>query len=87
VVLLLDSPGRLGAEQGAVLGTVAFVALKEVLSTHALVGPMADHWQLSLGLAIIVLVALLPKGLMGLMALTGLARQGGKARCKEAGHG
>src|SRR2546427_10144225 len=61
-VLLMVILGGLGSLRGAVLGTVAFIALKEVLSTHAIVGPMADHWQLSLGLAIIVLVALLPKG-------------------------
>ncbi|MBA4004838.1 MAG: branched-chain amino acid ABC transporter permease, partial [Delftia sp.] len=55
------------------------------------VGPMADHWQLSLGLAIIVLVALLPKGLMGLIGLAGLARQRAgvhnEVHHKEAGHG
>ena len=50
----------------AVLGAVAFTLLKELLSTHALVGPLADHWQLSLGLVIIVFVALLPKGLIGI---------------------
>ena len=40
--------------------------LKELLSTHALVGNLADHWQLTLGISIIVLVALLPKGVMGI---------------------
>ena len=29
-------------------------------------GNAADHWQLTLGLAIIALVALLPKGLVGI---------------------
>ena len=90
-VLLMVILGGLGSLRGAVLGTVAFIALKEVLSTHAIVGPMADHWQLSLGLAIIVLVALLPKGLMGLIGLTGLARQRAgvhnEVHHKEAGHG
>lgn len=90
-VLLMVILGGLGSLRGAVLGTVAFVALKEVLSTHAIVGPMADHWQLSLGLAIIVLVALLPKGLMGLIGLAGLARQRAgvhnEVHHKEAGHG
>ena len=46
-----------------------------------IVGPLADHWQLSLGLAIIVLVALLPRGLMG------LAGRPGRNPRKEAGHG
>ena len=52
--------------RGAVLGTITFVLLKELLSTHAIVGNAADHWQLTLGLAIIALVALLPKGLVGI---------------------
>ena len=32
------------------------------------VGPLADHWQLTLGLAIIAFVALLPKGIIGIAA-------------------
>ena len=51
----------------AVLGAVAFTLLKELLSTYALVGPLADHWQLSLGLVIIAFVAWLPRGLIGLV--------------------
>ena len=65
-VLLMIILGGLGHLRGAVLGAVAFTLLKELLSTHALVGPLADHWQLSLGIVIIVFVALLPKGLIGI---------------------
>ncbi|WP_219220207.1 branched-chain amino acid ABC transporter permease [Variovorax boronicumulans] len=67
-VLLMIILGGLGHLRGAVIGAVAFTLLKEVLGTHALVGPLADHWQLTLGIAIIVFVALLPKGLIGLAA-------------------
>ena len=67
-VLLMIILGGLGHLRGAVIGAVAFTVLKEVLGTHALVGPLADHWQLTLGIAIIVFVALLPKGLIGLVA-------------------
>ncbi|MNO10076.1 hypothetical protein D3C81_2337070 [compost metagenome] len=56
----------MGHLRGAVLGAVAFTLLKEVLATQAIVGPLANHWQLTLGLAIIAFVALLPKGLIGL---------------------
>jgi branched-chain amino acid transport system permease protein len=49
-----------------VIGAIAFTLLKELLSTHAIVGNMADHWQLSLGIVIIAFVALLPKGIIGL---------------------
>lgn len=65
-VLLMVILGGLGHLRGAVLGAVAFTLLKELFSTHALVGPLADHWQLALGLTIIGFVALLPKGLIGL---------------------
>jgi len=67
-VLLMIILGGLGHLRGAVLGAIAFTLLKELLSTHAFVGPLADHWQLTLGIAIVVFVALLPKGLIGLAA-------------------
>lgn len=65
-VLLMVILGGMGHLRGAVLGAVAFTLLKEVLATQAFVGPLANHWQLTLGLAIILFVALLPKGLIGL---------------------
>jgi len=65
-VLLMIILGGLGHLRGAVVGAVAFTLLKELLSTHALVGPLADHWQLALGAAIIAFVAWLPRGLIGL---------------------
>jgi branched-chain amino acid transport system permease protein len=66
-VLLVIILGGLGHLRGAVLGAASFVLLKEVLSNAALVGPLADHWQLTLGVTIIAFFALLPKGLIGLM--------------------
>lgn len=65
-VLLMVILGGLGPLRGAVIGAVAFTLLKELLQTHALVGPLADHWQLSLGIAIIAFVALLPRGIVGI---------------------
>lgn len=67
-VLLMIILGGIGRLRGAVIGAVAFTLLKEVLSTYAFVGPLADHWQLTLGLAIIAFVALLPKGIVGIAA-------------------
>ena len=67
-VLLMIILGGIGRLRGAVIGAVAFTLLKEVLSTHAFVGTPADHWQLTLGLAIIAFVALLPKGIVGMAA-------------------
>jgi len=67
-VLLMIILGGLGHLRGAIIGAVAFTLLKELLSTHGFVGPLADHWQLTLGIAIIAFVALLPKGIIGIAA-------------------
>ena len=65
-VLLMLILGGLGHLRGAVLGALAFTLLKELYSSESLVGPVADHWQLALGLTIIACVALMPRGLVGL---------------------
>ena len=67
-VLLMLILGGLGHLRGALLGALAFTLLKELYSSPDWVGPLADHWQLTLGLTIIAFVALLPKGLIGLSA-------------------
>ncbi len=64
-VLLMIILGGLGHLRGAVIGAAAFLLLQELLSSQALLGSLADHWQLTLGLAIIGFVALLPRGLIG----------------------
>jgi branched-chain amino acid transport system permease protein len=75
-VLLMLIFGGIGSLRGAVLGAVAFALLKELFQSEALLGPLAQHWQLTLGLTIIALVAALPRGLIGIGAqLRGLARQ------------
>ena len=65
-VLLMVILGGVGSWRGAVLGAFAFVLLKELFQSEALFGSYAKHWQLSLGLTIIVAVALMPQGLVGL---------------------
>ena len=46
----------------------AFVrALQELFQSQAIFGDLAKHWQLPLGLTIIVCVATMPKGLVGLL--------------------
>jgi branched-chain amino acid transport system permease protein len=67
-VLLMLILGGIGSLRGAVIGAVTFTLLKELYESEALVGPMAAHWQLTLGLTIIAFVALLPKGLIGMGA-------------------
>ncbi|HTM69629.1 MAG TPA: branched-chain amino acid ABC transporter permease, partial [Luteimonas sp.] len=82
-VLLMVILGGIGSLRGAVIGAVAFTLLKELYQSEALLGPLAEHWQLSLGLTIIAFVALLPKGLVGLAALV----QRRSHPVEVAGHG
>ena len=65
-VLLMLIFGGIGSLRGAVMGAVAFTLLKELFQSEALLGPLASHWQLTLGLTIIAFVAALPRGLIGL---------------------
>jgi branched-chain amino acid transport system permease protein len=67
-VLLMIILGGIGSLRGAVVGAIAFVALQELYQSQAVFGSWAKHWQLPLGATIIVLVALLPRGLIGLGA-------------------
>src|SRR5678815_2019736 len=67
-VLLMLILGGLGHLRGAVLGAAAFTLLKEFYASQGLLGPLADHWQLTLGLTIIAFVVAMPKGLIGLPA-------------------
>ncbi len=65
-VLLMIILGGIGSLRGAVLGAAAFTLLREFFQSPALLGGLAEHWQLTLGLTIIAFVAWLPKGLIGL---------------------
>jgi branched-chain amino acid transport system permease protein len=65
-VLMMLILGGLGSLRGAVLGAIAFILLKEFFSSEALLGDIAVHWQLTLGITMILIVAFLPKGLVGL---------------------
>ena len=67
-VLLMLILGGIGSLRGAVIGAAAFTLLKELFQSEALLGPLAGHWQMTLGFTIIAFVAWLPKGLVGLGA-------------------
>jgi branched-chain amino acid transport system permease protein len=75
-VLLMVVLGGVGSLRGAVLGAIAFTLLRELFQFEPLLGPMASHWQLTLGLTIIAFVALLPKGLIGLRERVAAAAHG-----------
>ena len=66
----------LAVKDGAVIGAIAFTLLKELFQLESLLGPIASHWQMTLGFTIIAFVALLPRGLTGLKARFAGARHG-----------
>jgi branched-chain amino acid transport system permease protein len=60
--------GGIGHLRGALIGAFAYVLLQEFFKSEAVWGEFARHWQMGMGIAIILCVALLPKGLVGLPA-------------------
>jgi branched-chain amino acid transport system permease protein len=67
-VLIMIILGGIGHLRGAVIGALAFTLLQELFKSEAVFGAFAKHWQLAMGLTIIVSVALLPRGLVGVPA-------------------
>ena len=64
-VLIMIILGGIGHLRGALIGAFAFALLQEFFKSEAIFGAFAKHWHLGLGLTIIISVALLPKGLVG----------------------
>ncbi|MBL8486020.1 MAG: branched-chain amino acid ABC transporter permease, partial [Rhodocyclaceae bacterium] len=67
-VLMMVILGGMGTLHGPILGAFAFILMQEAMSNQALFGAAAKHWQLAMGLFIIGVALLLPKGLAGLLA-------------------
>ena len=65
-VLIMIILGGIGHLRGALIGAFAFALLQEFFKSEAIFGAFAKHWHLGLGLTIILSVALLPRGLVGL---------------------
>jgi branched-chain amino acid transport system permease protein len=66
IMVILGGIGRL---HGAVIGAFAYALLQELFKSQALFGDFSKHWQLGLGIAIILAVATLPNGLAGIPRL------------------
>jgi branched-chain amino acid transport system permease protein len=67
-VLIMIILGGIGHLRGALIGAFAFTLLQELFKSEAVFGAFAKHWLLGMGLTIIVSVALLPRGLVGVPA-------------------
>ena len=65
-VLMMVILGGMGTLHGAVIGAFAFVLLQEVLSNQAWFGASAKHWQLAMGVFIMLVALYLPQGVAGL---------------------
>jgi branched-chain amino acid transport system permease protein len=84
-VLIMIILGGIGHLRGALIGAFAYALLQELFKSEALFGAFAKHWHLGLGLTIIVSVALLPKGLVGLPAVLKTRLSGSGTRRAEEG--
>jgi branched-chain amino acid transport system permease protein len=65
-VLVMIILGGLGHLRGALVGAFAYALLQEFFKSEAVFGAFAQHWHLGLAVVIILSVALLPRGLVGL---------------------
>jgi len=65
-VLMMVILGGMGTLYGAAIGSFAFIVLQEVLSNQAWFGAWAKHWQLAMGILIMLVALYLPQGLAGL---------------------
>ncbi|HCX32206.1 MAG TPA: branched-chain amino acid ABC transporter permease [Rhodocyclaceae bacterium] len=68
IVLMMVILGGMGTLHGAIIGAFALVLLQEVLANQAWFGEAAKHWQLAMGVLIVLVALFLPRGLAGLGA-------------------
>ena len=68
IAMMIVILGGMGTLFGPILGAVGYVGLEEVFKSHGIVGFVADHWQIPMGLFVIAVVLFLPSGLGGAVA-------------------
>lgn len=84
-VLVMIILGGIGHLRGALIGAFAFALLQEFFKSEAIFGAYARHWLLGLGLTIILAVALMPHGLVGVPAQIKARLMGRASRRAETG--
>ena len=82
IVLMMVILGGMGRLHGAVIGAFAYVFLQEILSTPAILGVYAKHWQLPMGALIVAIVLVLPHGIGGFLDIA-LRRSSGDSKDKR----
>lgn len=78
--------GGVGTLFGAVLGAIIYAGIEEVLKTASLVGPLASHWSLGLGLILIAAVLAAPRGLAALLIRPAPSRPNAAGVATAAAH-
>jgi len=69
IVLMMVILGGMGKLPGPVIGAFVYVLLQEFLSSSAVFGAYAKHWQLAMGTVIVVIVLAFPHGLTDLRVI------------------
>ena len=62
LMILLGGSGTLF---GSLFGAIAFVGMEDIFKERAIFGPLADHWQILMGVFVIAAVLLLRRGIAG----------------------
>ena len=62
IAIMLVLLGGLGTLFGALYGTIAFVTMEEIFKESAIMGGLARHWLIPMGVFIIAAVLLMPRG-------------------------
>jgi branched-chain amino acid transport system permease protein len=65
VAIMMVVLGGVGTLFGPIVGAVLYALIEEVLKTASLVGPIAEHWSLGLGVILIGIVLSAPRGVAG----------------------
>ena len=88
-VIMMVILGGMGNFAGAVVGAFAFEFLLHTFKDLPQVGTvnLGKHWQLSMGLFIVLLVVFAPRGLLGMVHSLGAKLGGNKDAAKETDRG
>jgi len=83
-VLMMVIMGGMGTLYGPVIGAFVFVLLQEMLADQTMFGVAAKHWQLAMGIFIVLVALYLPQGIAGLVHKLGRKLPSGDKTSKVA---
>ena len=71
LALVMVILGGVGTLFGPILGAIALLGVEELFRERHIFGPLAEHWQILLGLFVIAVVLLMSNGIGGLVLKVG----------------